>query len=47
MKIKMIHVCMCVCKYLNLEKQGILRMILFIVEVFANVKHFDFYINVI
>ena len=40
-----IFVCVCVCKCTNMKKQGFPRIILFIVELFANVKHFGFYIK--
>ena len=39
-------VCVCVCACVNVQvgkKQGIQMMILFIVELFANVKRFGFY----
>ena len=33
------------CKYRDMKKQGFQRMILFIVELFANVNCFSFYIK--
>ena len=32
-------------EYINMKKQGIQRMILFIAELFGNIKHFSFYIK--
>ena len=40
-----ICVCVCVYKYTNMKKQGVQRMILFIVELFASIKSFGFYIK--
>ena len=34
-----------VCKYTNIKRTGIQRMILFIAELFANVQRFGFYIK--
>ena len=34
-----------ICKCTNMKKQGILRMILFLVELFAYVKYFDFILD--
>ena len=38
-------VCICVCVSLCMKKQGILRTILFIIELFTKVKCFGFYIK--
>ena len=36
----------CVCEYTNMKKQCIQKIILFVVELFPNVKHFRFYIEI-
>ena len=40
-------VCVCVCEDTNIAKRGIRRMILFISEIFANIKYFGVYIKLI